>query len=254
MTNEGRAPMRAAWRRLARAGAPRGTRAQVLGAVLTLALGFAIATQVQQTQEGGLDQMRQDDLVRVLDDVSQRSARLDLQVRDLQAQRDRLAAGSGSSQVALDSAQKRLDALRLLGGTAAAAGPGIRITITDPAGAVLAAQLLDVLQELRDAGAEVVQVGSVRIVASSWFTDRDGSLVADGVVLVRPVVVLAIGDPQTMASAMTIPGGIVETLRGLGATARVDQLDSVQVDALAAPTTPRYAQPVPESAPPTTPG
>ncbi|MDQ2758732.1 MAG: DUF881 domain-containing protein [Actinomycetota bacterium] len=242
-----------AWRRLVRAGAPRGTRAQVLGAVLTLALGFAIATQVQQTQEGGLDQMRQDDLVRVLDDVSQRSARLDLQVRDLQNQRDRLTAGAGSSQEAVDQARRRLDALRLLGGTAPAQGPGIRITIVDPGSAVLAAQLLDVLQELRDAGSEVVQVGPVRIVASSWFADRDGSLVADGTPLTRPVVVLAIGDPQTMASAMTIPGGIVETLRRLGATAHVEQLDSVRVDAVASPTTPRYAQAVPESAPSTTP-
>ena len=251
MAADDREGARSAWRRLARAGSPRTTRAQVLGAILTLALGFAIATQVQQTQEGGLDQMRQDDLVRVLDDVSQRSARLDLQVRDLQSQRDRLGAGAGS-QEAIDQARQRLDALRLLGGTAPAQGPGIRITIDDPGSAVLAAQLLDVLQELRDAGSEVVQVGSVRMVASSWFTDRDGSLVADGATLTRPVVILAIGDPQTMASAMTIPGGIVETLRRLGATARVEQLTSVRVDALSSPTTPRYAQPVPQSPPPTT--
>ncbi len=87
---------RTAWRRLARAAAPRATRAQALGGLLALALGFAIVTQVQATQAGGLEQMRQDDLVQVLDDVTQRSARLDQQVRDLQTQRDRLAAGGAA--------------------------------------------------------------------------------------------------------------------------------------------------------------
>ena len=101
------------WRRLARAGAPRGTKAQALGAALALALGFAIATQIQQTQESGLESMRQDDLVRVLDDVSQRSTRLDSQVRELQEQRDALSSGANSSQAAIDQATKQLETVRM---------------------------------------------------------------------------------------------------------------------------------------------
>ncbi|WP_295696677.1 DUF881 domain-containing protein [Lapillicoccus sp.] len=244
-------PRDGAWRRLARAAVPRSTRAQVLGAVLTVALGFAIATQVQQTQEGGLDAMRQDDLVRVLDDVSQRSTRLDQQASELQSQREQLAAGAGSSQAAITSAERRLDTLRLLAGTVSAHGPGIRMTIVDPGRQVTAPMLLDVLQELRDAGAEVIQFGGTRIVAGSWFAATGTDLQVDGQPLTRPVVVLAIGDPQTMASAMSIPGGIVETVRRQGATATVEQLPTVTVDALASPRTPRYAQPVPDAATPT---
>ena len=132
-----------AWRRLGRTSAPRRTKAQLLGAVLALALGFAIATQVQQTQVGGLETMRQDDLFRVLGDVNQRSSRLDQQVRELQSQRDQLANGAGSSQAAIQQAQRRLDALRLLAGTAPAQGQGIRLTITDPEAKVTAPMLLD---------------------------------------------------------------------------------------------------------------
>lgn len=240
-----------AWRRLARAAVPRSTKAQVLGAFLTVSLGFAIATQVQQTQEGGLDAMRQDDLVRVLDDVSQRSTRLDQQASELQAQRDQLAAGAGSSQAAIDQAKRRLDTLRLLAGTVPAHGPGIRMTIVDPSRQVTAPILLDVLQELRDAGAEVIQFGGTRIVAGSWFGATGTDLQVDGQPLTRPLVVLAVGDAQTMASAMSIPGGIVETIRRQGATATVEQIDPVTVDAVASPRTPRYAQPVPETATPT---
>lgn len=67
----------------------------------------------------------------------------------------------------------------------------------------------------------------------------------------RPFVILAIGDKATLASAMTIPGGIVETVRRQGATAAVEQLDTVRVDALQTPRTPRYARPVPDVATPT---
>src|SRR3954468_15326750 len=239
------------WRRLARAGAPRSTKAQALGAVLGLALGFAIATQIQQTQESGLESMRQDDLVRVLDDVSQRSTRLDQQVRELQAQRDELSSGANTSQTAIDQATKQLEALRVLAGTAPAQGPGIKVTVADPTQKVTAAMLLDLLQELRDAGAEVVQYGANRVVASSWFSSSGGQLQVDGQPLSRPFTVLAIGDKATMASALNIPGGIVEALRRADATATIEQLDTVRIDALQSPRTPRYAQPVPESGTPT---
>ena len=53
-----------------------------------------------------------------------------------------------------------------------------------------------------------------------------------------------------MASALNIPGGIVETLRRADATAMVEQLDTVRIDALQSPRTPRYAQPVPEAGTP----
>ena len=240
-----------AWRRLGRTSAPRRTKAQLLAAVLALALGFAIATQVQQTQVGGLETMRQDDLFRVLGDVNQRSSRLDQQVRELQSQRDQLANGAGTSQAAIQQAQRRLDALRLLAGTAPAQGPGIRLTITDPELKVTAPMLLDVLEELRDAGAEVVQYGPNRVTASSFFAAAGTDVQIDGQPLPRPFVILAIGDKQTLASAMSIPGGIVETVRRQGASAAVDQLDTVRVDALQTPRTPRYAQPVPDAATPT---
>ena len=62
-----------------------------------LALGFALATQVQQTQQQGLEQLREDELVRILDDVSQDAARLGNDARALEVTRDRLLSGADSS-------------------------------------------------------------------------------------------------------------------------------------------------------------
>ena len=224
---------------------PRATRANVFAAVLAIGLGFAIATQVQQTNQSGLEQLREDELVRILDDVNQEQARLGNDTRALEATRDRLLSGVDSSTEALKAAQERLDTLGILTGTAPASGPGVVITINDPDHKVTAALLLDALQELRDAGAEAVQIGGVRVVADTWFTDSDGGVKVSGEQLSAPYVIRAIGDSATMASAMDIPGGVTESVRREGATSTVDQVASVTVPALHSLREPRYARPVP---------
>jgi uncharacterized protein YlxW (UPF0749 family) len=240
---------RTAWSRLLRAGRPRATRAQALAGVLTLALGFAVVTQVRQTQQEGLSALRETDLVRILDDVGQREARLEADARDLQATQERLQSGSDSSQAALEAAQARLDTLGVLTGTMPASGPGIRLTIEDPQGKVTAPMLLDALQELRDAGAEAVQIGSVRVVASTSFEEPGGSdgagVVVDSNVLHPPYVFLAIGDPPTLSAALDIPGGVLETLRQQGATGVIASETDVRITALHTISPPRYARPAP---------
>lgn len=237
-----------AWQRLRRTAAPRATKANALAAVLAVSLGFAIATQIQQNQSTGLQTLRQDELVRVLDDLGQRSARLDQQVRDLQSQKAGLTSGADTAAEAAAQAQRRLDQVSILAGTVKAQGPGVRLTVSDPGRAVKGTALLDVVQELRDAGAEVIQVGQVRVVASSYFTDSQGNVSVDGQPQERPFVVLAIGDSQTLASALNIPGGIVDTVRRVGATAQVEQLATVRVDALHTLSPAQYAEPVREPA------
>jgi uncharacterized protein YlxW (UPF0749 family) len=242
-------PTGSSWRTLLRMARPRATRANAFAALLAIVLGFAIATQVQQTNQTGLEQLREDELVRILDDVSQEQNRLASDSRELEASRDKLVSGVDSSSEALKSAQERLDTLGILTGTSPATGPGIVITISDPGHHVTAARLLDALQELRDAGAEAVQVGDVRVVADTWFADVDGGVEVGGERVVQPYVIAAIGDSATMASAMEIPGGVSESVRGDGAKATVRQSDRVAITALHSLSEPRYARPVPAPSP-----
>jgi uncharacterized protein YlxW (UPF0749 family) len=236
---------RSSWSTLLRMAKPRATRANVFAAVLAIGLGFAIATQVQQTNQSGLEQLREDELVRILDDVNQEQGRLGNDTRALESTRDRLLSGVDSSTEALKAAEERLDTLGILTGTAPASGPGVIITITDPDHKVTAALLLDALQELRDAGAEAVQIGGVRVVADTWFADADGGVKVGGERLASPYVIRAIGDSATMASAMDIPGGVTESVRREGAVSEVKQVPKVDITALHSLDEPRYARPVP---------
>jgi uncharacterized protein YlxW (UPF0749 family) len=185
--------------------------------------------------------------VSVLDDVNQRQTRLQDEARQLETTQQRLQSGSNSSQAALQAAQARLETLAILAGTRAASGPGIRLIVTDPDGKVDAATLLDTVEELRDAGAEAMQLGTVRVVASTAFVDASsgGGVTVDGTLLRGPYVLLAVGDPQTLSAALDIPGGVLETLKGLGADGTVTGEQQVQVTALHTVSAPRYARPAP---------
>ena len=56
-----------------------------------------------------------------------------------------MQASGSSDQAAIENAQSRLAALSILIGTVAATGPGVTITIDDPAGGVAPETMLDVI-------------------------------------------------------------------------------------------------------------
>jgi len=119
------------------------------------------------------------------------------------------------------------------------------MTISDPGAKVTPPLLLDAIEELRDAGAEAIQVGSARVVASSYFGQAGSGIEVDGTTVTDPYVILAIGDPQTLSSAMQIPGGLSENVRQLGASITITQSTELVVGALHTLREPRYARPVP---------
>ena len=220
---------------------------------LVALLGFALATQVRTAgeREAGLATARQEDLVRILNDLSSRAQRLQSELADLQATKARLTSGTDRRQAALEEAQRRARTLGVLAGTAVATGPGIVLSVQDPRGTVSADVLLDALEELRDAGAEAIQLGTTRVVASTYLVDREGGgLIVDGQVLQAPYRFLVIGDPRTLAAALDIPGGVVDSVaRNAGASALIEQRSVVRVTALRPVSTPRYARPASTSGP-----
>ena len=235
-----------AWSRLRRGVGQRPGRFQVLAAVLLFVLGVAVVTQARQTSEAGLSTLRETELVRLLDGVSERRERLDEEAAELQEQRQSLLTSSDASAEAERAARERLDVYSILAGTVAAQGPGITLAIRDEGErSVDAAFMLDALQELRDAGAEAVQIGDVRVVASTSFVDTpDGTGISlDGTVVRSPYTVRAIGDPDVLEPALRIPGGVVPRLTRNEDGVTVTELDLVVVDALRVVTAPEYARP-----------
>ncbi|MDO5627305.1 MAG: DUF881 domain-containing protein [Mobilicoccus sp.] len=223
----------------------RPTRSTILAGLLTLGLGVALSMQITTTRDRGLEMLGESELISILDTVTSESDRLGEEVRSLELQRERLAAGEEGGAEALERARRRTDDLAVLVGTVPAEGPGVRLSLGRGAdGALSAGTLLDLTQELRDAGAEAIQIADVRVVASTAFVDDGDDVVVGGSTLTWPVRVVAIGDDRTLASALAIPGGVEESVRQLGGTISVEQSTRVLVNALHAPSEPRYARAV----------
>ncbi len=233
------------WRELGRALRPRASRPQAIVGLLCGLLGFALVVQVRQTQVEGLAALPQAELVRILDQANQRTEELEREAAALEATREQLLTGSDQQQAAIEAATEAAITQGILSGRLPARGPGMELTIADPQGSVPALTLFNVLEELRNAGAEAVQLGDLRIVASTYFVDSPDGVVVDGVVIDPPYRWVAIGDPDTLVPALEIPGGAMSSIRTSGGTGTARAREEVEVTATRTVPEPRFATPVP---------
>ncbi|MDR7086877.1 uncharacterized protein YlxW (UPF0749 family) [Aeromicrobium panaciterrae] len=217
---------------------------QVVVAILLGGLAFAITLQIKQSDTTDYSGVRGDELVELLKSLDSANERLDTQINDLTATRNDLLSSTKRSEEAERQAKERADQLGILAGTSGATGPGVRLLITDPDRAIDAPQLLDAVQELRDAGAEAIVINGVaRVVAQTYFLDDDDTIRIGGLEVKRPFTIEAIGDPATMAEAANIRGGLVDRISNRGGTATVLKVEKITITALADVKSPEYARP-----------
>ncbi|MFD4528363.1 DUF881 domain-containing protein [Streptomyces sp. NPDC058470] len=223
---------------------PRVSRAQLIVALLLFGLGFGLAVQVASNSDSGsaLRGARQEDLVRILDELDSRTQRLQDEKQGLEDQRTELENSSDQAEEARKQTVEREKQLGILAGTVAAQGPGITLTINDTKGTIEADMLLDAIQELRAAGAEAIQVNGVRVVASTYLTDSDKGVSVDGNKITQPYRFKVIGKSQDLEPALNIPGGVVQTLEKEQAIVTVEPSTKIVVDALRPAKQPDYAR------------
>lgn len=219
-------------------------------AALLALLGFSLVVQVKSiSTDSALATTRQEDLVRILSDLESQEERLRQEVAALEESQRQLTSGAQGRAAALEEATRQADELGILAGTLPATGPGLMVRFTAGDKPVRAFTILDAVQELRGAGAEAMQIsgvtgGTVRVVASTAFLDAEEALSAGGKRLTGPYTITVIGDPNTMRTALNIPGGVVASVRGDGGNVTIEERPTVEVSALAAPVDLRHARPV----------
>jgi uncharacterized protein YlxW (UPF0749 family) len=217
-----------------------------VAAVLLAVLGFAAVTQVKANgKDDSYVGARQGDLIQYINSLSLASQRAELQITKLQQTRASLGNDTEARRTALERARQQASTLGILAGTVPAVGPGIRVTVTESGTGVGSNQLINGLQELRDAGAEVIELNDkVRVIAQTSVQDTtDGGVVIDGTKLKAPYVVDAIGDPHTLATALDFTGGFISEVHGVGGKVKVSEVQKVVVDTVRIPKVPQYAKP-----------
>ncbi|MBE9404901.1 DUF881 domain-containing protein [Brachybacterium sp. Marseille-Q2903] len=240
---ESHGQQRRAWRNLRGTLAPRATLSQLIVGLLCFLLGLSIAVQVGQREEDSLQGASQQELLRLLDESGRHVDSLEDENAELDRTLASLEAGQEDDAAAQSAAAERLEDLEILAGTVPAEGRGLHVTISDPAGSVSTGIVLGVVQELRNAGAEVLQIGPVRVIASTSITaGADGGIVVDGTEIPSPYVIRAIGDPTVMEPALKIPGGAADSVSSAGGTFTVRAEDEMRIDAVRELAEPTHSQ------------
>ena len=219
-----------------------GTRSHILVALLCALLGFALVVQVRATRSDAFSLLRQDDLVRLLDEITLRNDQLKNEQTQLVADRNTVSSGADAQRVARRNAEVQ----GILAGTIAVHGPGIELRVVLGDQSVPASSWVNLIEELRNSGAEAIEIGDVRVGASSWVGDWEDGLIVDGHKIESPVTVRAIGDSQTLEVALGIPGGALATLRSHDATTTITRVDDVEITSIRELTTPSVATPAPD--------
>jgi uncharacterized protein YlxW (UPF0749 family) len=232
-------------RRRLRRGFLHPSRGQAVVAVLLAVLGAAAVTQVRITgRDDDYAGLRQADLIQALNGLQAASRRTEQDIRNLETTRDSLRDSNDKTATALEQAREELTSLGVLAGTLSARGPGVRITVTVPDAHLSLNYLLDGIEELRDAGAEAMEINdSVRVVAQTSFESATGGIDVDGRVLESPFTIDVIGDPEGLTTALKFPGGFVDDISLDEGKVTIKQSQDIEVSVLRKASRPQYAEP-----------
>ncbi len=219
----------------------------VVALILLLTALLVVLTLRSQAAQPSYSNLRRTELIQLLDNLSAETRRLEADIRDLQRTRDELASGAEGAEAARAEANRRLDELQILAGTVPVHGPGIRISIEDSEGKISPELLLDALEELRDAGAEVIEIDDrIRVTTSTWLgLDAQGRVIADEQVVTDPIFFDVIGDPATLEAGARFRGGLVSEVEGarVGGSVTIEQKARVDIDSVVVATQNEFARP-----------
>lgn len=216
----------------------------VMVLLLCALLGFGYVTQ-QRSIQTSYSSLSESELVRLLDETNQEVSQLESRKAKLEQQLQSIQSAADKQAEAQKVAKENEETAGILAGRIAAKGPGVIISIAPGNKRIDAATMFNLIEELRNAGAEVMEVNGVRIVTSSYFTDTASGVNCDGTAIHAPYTVSAIGDANALENAVNIAGGVGSRLRvQYGATVSIERKDSIVISKLAAQRSYKYATPV----------
>jgi uncharacterized protein YlxW (UPF0749 family) len=150
--------------------------------------------------------MDAEDWAFVVADLVESNARLRDEIEALEGQLADLDGAEGGGAI-LESLVDEVNHLRIINGRVEVSGEGVEVVV---AHAISALDLQDLINELRNAGAEAVSLNGLRIVAWSAIGSDGEHVTVDRQSVQLPYRLGAIGDAQTLEAALLRPGGLVD--------------------------------------------
>ena len=187
----------------------RGALSLVLMTVLMFLLGIMVVAQFRAAGRLRPVSGSGDEQAILLSALADANSRLRAEVASLAAQQAEY--GRDKETAGLEELVAELNRVRVLNGMVEVSGPGMELLLDGPLNAL---DLQDVVNELRNAGAEAITLNGRRLVVNSVIAvDAKGQVLLDGQLVARPYQFMAIGDPDTVETALRRSGGLLSLLQ-----------------------------------------
>jgi uncharacterized protein YlxW (UPF0749 family) len=221
----------------------RNRAAQLSLTVVALLIGLLLVGQLRsQARPTELSTLSAQDLSTLIETLSDRNRELRSGLADVREQLREYRVAEAQGQSALDVSREDLRRITAFSGEASVEGQGIVLTATGDLDAIA---LNDLLNELRNAGAEALAVDGIRVTAASVCVQGASSLEIDGTPIAQAFTIRAVGDPDGLLAALERPGGIISQLKlFVHATIDVAQSQQVLIPATERSLAPAVAKPV----------
>ena len=193
-------------------------------------LGFGYVIQINNTTST-YETMSEDELTKLISETNAQVQKLEQRKNELSSQLNALKDTADKNEKAAEIAKQNAQTNGILSGRLAATGEGVVIRISQGSKQKIdSAILFTLLEELRNSGAEVIEINNVRVVTSTYISGTAGSLVCDGTKLKSPFTIRAIGDSDNLQNAVNLAGGVGSRLKvKYGATVSVSPSDKVMI-------------------------
>ena len=201
-----------------------------MSAVL-LILGFLVVAQLRsQAADQGLAALSVQELTELVANVTTRNNQLREEIRTLERQNESVGAAVERGDTSTGQIRTDLNRIRGWSGALGVSGAGVRVNVE---GSLPGDAVEQLLNELRNAGAEAISIGAIRVVPGVVVAGPADSLMVAGVPLARQLEILAVGQPESLAGSLARAGGPIAQLsaRYPDVTITVNNADLVDVPA-----------------------
>ena len=213
-------------------------RNQLTITAVAFVLGLLVVVQLRTQAAGNaFAGLSSQDLTVLVANLNARNDQLRREAANLQRELATLTANAQRGDASIDELRADLERVRLYAGLEAASGPGVVIIIR---GDVDGTAVEDLLNELRNAGAEAIAIDGRRVVPGVVVAGGAGAVHIDDVAAPDPIELAAIGPPDKLTGSLTRSGGIIAQL---AATLPDVIVEVTPVDAIEVPATDRTLVP-----------
>ena len=202
-------------------------------------LGFLVVTQLRsQAADDRLNGLSVPELGELVANLTTRNDQLRDEIRILEAQRAAVEAAANRGDTSAGQIRSDLDRVLGWSGALGVVGPGVLVTVEGDLPGDAVEQLLN---ELRNAGAEAIAIAGTRLVPGVVVSGPAGGLLIAGRPLDEPVEIQAVGQGDTLLGTLTRAGGPIAQL---AAQYPATLITVVSADRLDLPATERDLDPI----------